>query len=133
MKKITFLYTALFLLILSSCSDDDTEDLIDFSVAFSNATISTAEEETTKEITLTYSRAATEAGTITISFTGENAEYGTDFSTSPAANAGKITIPVAVGDLNSTMTFTKVLDPIEGNTKSVTFSIDGFDKQQLRE
>ncbi|MEX0360717.1 MAG: hypothetical protein AB3N10_06970, partial [Allomuricauda sp.] len=127
MKKLTCLYVSLFLAILSSCSSDNTEDLIDFSVAFSTATISTSEADTTKEITLNFSRAATEAGTITISFTGENAVYGTDFSTVPAASSGTISVPVAVGDLNATVTFTKILDPVEGTTKSVTFSIDGFD------
>ncbi|WP_420400819.1 HmuY family protein [Flagellimonas sp.] len=127
MKKLTFLYVSLFLAILSSCSSDDSEDLIDFSVTFSSATISTSETDTTKEITLNFSRAATEAGTITVSFTGENAVYGTDFSTVPAATSGSISLPVAVGDLSTTISFTKILDPIEGTTKSVTFSLDGFD------
>ncbi|SHG44250.1 HmuY family protein [Flagellimonas flava] len=130
MKKLTFLTATLFLAILSSCSSDDSEDLIDFSVTFSSATISTTETDTTKEITLNFSRAASEAGTITVSVTGENATYGTDFSTAPAANSGTIAVPVAAGDLNATITFTKILDPIEGNTKSVTFSLAGFDNTQ---
>ena len=127
MKKLTFLYVTLFLAILSSCSNDDSDDLIDFSVTFNTATISTTETETTTEITLNFSRAATEAGTITVSYSGENASYGTDFSTAPAGNAGSISIPVSVGDLNTSITLTKILDPIEGTIKSVTFALDGFD------
>ncbi|MCL6267818.1 HmuY family protein [Flagellimonas myxillae] len=132
MKKLTFLAVTLFLAFVSSCSSDDSEDLIDFSVTFSSATISTSETDTTKEIILNFSRAATEAGTITVSFTGENATYGTDYSTVPAANSGTIAVPVAAGDLNATITFTKILDPIEGTTKSVTFSLDSFDNTDWR-
>ncbi|MDC6365694.1 MULTISPECIES: HmuY family protein [Flavobacteriaceae] len=127
MKKLSYLYATLFLIALNSCSSDDSEELIDFTVSFSSATISTTEEDTTKEITLNFSRAATQTGTINVSFEGENTVYGTDFSTSPAGNSGTIAVPVAEGDLSATITFTKILDPIEGNTKSVTFSIDGFD------
>lgn len=127
MKKTIFLKVILFLFVLSSCSDDDTKDLIDFTVSFGSDTISTAEEDTTKEITLTFSRAATEAGTISVSYSGINTEYGTDFTTAPVGSSGTISVPVSVGDLGSTITFTKLLDPIEGTTKSLVFSIDGFD------
>ncbi|UII78371.1 HmuY family protein [Flagellimonas sp. CMM7] len=127
MKKITFLCTALFLLVLSSCNNDDSEDLIDFTVAFSSATISTTEEDTSKDITITFSRAATQAGTINISYAGDNATYGTDFTTSPSGDSGTIAVPVAVGDLNATVTFNKLSNAIEGSTKSVSFSFDGFD------
>ena len=71
MKKLTILYVTLFLAILSSCSNDDSDDLIDFSVTFNTATINTTETETTTEISLNFSRAATEAGTITVSYSGE--------------------------------------------------------------
>ncbi|MEM9650043.1 MAG: HmuY family protein [Bacteroidota bacterium] len=127
MKKLTFLYVTLFLAILSSCSSDDSEDLIDFTVTFNTASVGITEDVTTQDITLNFSRAASEAGTITISYTGENAAYGTDFSTAPAGDSGTISVPVAAGDLSATITLTKILDPIEGTTKSVTFSLDGFD------
>lgn len=127
MKKLLFYNALLFLLVLSSCKDDDSEEFIDFSVSFSSDTVSLSEDDTVKEITLSYSRAASEDGTIVINYTAENAAYGTDFTTSPAGDSGSITIPVAIGDINKTFSFTKLLDPIEGTTKSVTFSISNFD------
>ena len=126
MKKTIQLTAMALLFILGSCSDDKDDNLIDFTVSFNSATVSTTEEDTTKDITLTFSRAASESGTITLSYSGENAEYGTDFTTSPAGDSGTISVPVAEGDVNATFTFTKLQDPVEGTTKSVTFSIDGF-------
>ncbi|MEM9141344.1 MAG: HmuY family protein [Bacteroidota bacterium] len=128
MKKYFFLGAVALLSLLSSCSDDDGEDLIDFTVAFSNATVSLAETDTDTEITLSFSRAASETGTITVSYTGTNAVYGTDFTTSPAGGEGTISVPVAVGALNATITFTKLQDPIEGTTKSVALAISGYDQ-----
>lgn len=126
MKKSILLSAVILLFLLGSCSDDDSKDLIDFTVSFNSATVSTTEEDTSKDIILNFSRSATEAGTITISYTGVNAEYGTDFTTSPAGDSGTISVPVAVGDLNATFTFNKLADAIEGTTKTVTFSLDGF-------
>lgn len=116
------------MLIISSCSDDDDgQDLIDFTVNFSSETVNASEEDTTSEITLNFSRSASEAGTITVAYAGTNAEYGTDFTTSPDGASGTLSIPVAIGDQSASFTFTKLEDAIEGETKSVTFSIDGFD------
>ena len=129
MKKYFYLSAIALLSIISSCSDDDGEDLIDFTVSFSSATVSLGETDAETEITLSFSRAATEAGTITVSYTGENAAYGTDFTTLPAGGNGTISVPVAVGDLSSTITFTKLQDPIEGTTKSVALSLNGYDVQ----
>lgn len=127
MKKYFYLGAIALLSILSSCSSDDNDaDLIDFTVSFSSATFGLAETDMDKDITLTFSRAATEAGTITVSYTGNNAVYGTDFTTSPAGNDGNISIPVAVGDLSATITFTKLQDPIEGTTKSIAFALNGY-------
>ncbi len=128
MKKYFYLSAIALLSILSSCSSDDDGDLIDFTVSFSSATVSLAETDTDREITLNFSRAATEAGTITVSYTGNNAVYGTDFTTSPAGSDGNISVPVAVGDLNTSITFTKLQDPIEGTTKSVAFTLSDYDQ-----
>lgn len=128
MKKTLFASLFACLLILSSCSDDDDkEDLIDFTVSFSNAAVGLSEQDATADIMLTYSRPATEVGTISVTYTGSNADYGTDFTTSPDGSSGTISIPVAIGDASSTFTFTKLQDAIEGTTKSVSFTIDGFD------
>ncbi|WP_108422770.1 HmuY family protein [Flagellimonas amoyensis] len=126
MKKTILLKAIALMLILSSCSDDDGENLIDFTATFASATVSTTEEETSKEIVLNFSRAASENGTITVSYSGDNAEYGTDFTTSPDGSSGTISVPVASGNTNASFTFNKLTNAIEGTTKSVTFTIDGF-------
>lgn len=113
--------------LLSSCSDDDGGgNLIDFTVAFSTATVSTTEGDTSKEIVLTFSGAASEDGTIELEYTGDNAVYGTDFTTTPDGSSGTVTIPVVSGDLNASFTFNKLTNAIEGTTKSVTFTLAGF-------
>ncbi|MBW8244539.1 hypothetical protein K1F50_17155 [Muricauda oceani] len=128
MKKTILLKAIALLLIISSCSDDEGQDLIDFTVNFSSETVGTTEEDTTKEITLSFSRPASEAGTINVNYTGTNAEYGTDFTTTPDGASGTIAVSVAAGDKDASFTFNKLSNAIEGSTKSVTFSIDGFDQ-----
>ncbi|MEO1009659.1 MAG: HmuY family protein [Bacteroidota bacterium] len=128
MKKYLFLSAIMSLSVMVSCGDDDGEDLIDFTVSFSSETVSLSEADTDKEISLTFSRAATESGTITVAYTGNNAEYGTDFSTLPTGGNGTIAVPVAVGDLGATITFTKLQDPIEGTTKTVSLALNGYDQ-----
>lgn len=130
MKKLLLYNILLALLLLSSCSDDDKANFIDFSIAFTTETSSLLDIDTDKEITLTYSRAATETGTIIINCVLGNVVYGEDFTTTPSGENGTITLPVAVGDLNSKITFTKLKDAIEGTTKTVTFTITSLDQTE---
>ncbi|MDF0717991.1 HmuY family protein [Muricauda sp. 334s03] len=127
MRKTILLKAIALLLIISSCSDDEGQDLIDFTVNFTSETVSTNEEDTSVDVQLNFSRPASEAGTINIAYTGTNAEYGTDFTTTPDGGSGTIAINVAEGDQNASFTFNKLTNAIEGSTKSVSFSIDGFD------
>lgn len=127
MRKTILLKAIALLVLISSCSDDEGQDLIDFTVNFNSETVSANEGDTSTEITLNFSRSATEAGTINITYTATNTEYGIDFSTSPNGESGTISIPVSIGDPSVSFTFTKLKDAIEGSSKSVTFTIDGFD------
>ena len=128
MKKLFFIYLVSTLFLFVSCSDDDKERLIDFAVTFNTETSSLSEFEEAKNIAINYSRAATEAGSITIDYSVDNAIYGEDFITSPSGENGFITLPVATGDLGTNITFTKLKDAIEGTTKNVTFTLGGFDQ-----
>lgn len=125
-KPILYVVMAGFLALSSCSSDDDGTALIDFSVTFSTGTISLSEEDASKEVVLTFSRPASESGIITVSFTGADADYGVDFITDPVATSGSIALPVEVGDTGATFTFNKLTDPIEGTTKSVSFTLNGF-------
>jgi len=127
MRKTILLKAIALLLIISSCSDDEGQDLIDFTVNFKSETVSTNEEDTSVDVQLNFSRAASEAGTISIAYTGTNAEYGTDFTTTPDGASGTITVNVAKGDQSVSFTFNKLTNAIEGSTKSVSFSLDGLD------
>jgi len=129
MKKLLLYNVLVTLLLLTSCKDDDKDEFIDFSVAFTSETNSLLETDVDKEITLTYSRAATEAGAITINYSLDNAVYGEDFTTNPSGANGSIIIPVALGDISTVITFTKLKDAIEGTTKTVTFTVDSFDQK----
>lgn len=128
MKKLLLYNVLLVLFLLTSCNDDDKDNFIDFSIAFTAETNSLLATDIDKEISLTYSRAATEAGTITINYTLDNVVYGEDFTTNPSGANGSIVIPVEVGDISSKLTFTKLKDAIEGTTKTVTFTVNSFDQ-----
>lgn len=126
MKKAYVLSTAIILFLVSSCTKDSTEELINFGVSFSKNEISLSETDTTKEIVLSFSREASENGNIIVTINTNNAQYGVDFTTNPIAKNGKITIPVTKGNENTKITFNKLKDPVEGTTKSVNLSIDSF-------
>ena len=78
------------------------------------------------EINVVFAPAATSDGTVTIHYTLNNAVYGTDedFTTLPSGESGIITLPFSDGDTQATITVNKLQNPIEGDTKSVNFSID---------
>ncbi|MEO9891217.1 HmuY family protein [Aurantibacter sp.] len=126
MKKTIKLIPILFLLVLAACSsDDNTVVPEEFVVAFENPSVSFNATESEKEINLIFSTVAPEDGTISISFTGTNAVYGSseDFVTDPAADNGVISISVASGATSASFSFTKLKDAIEGMEKSIDFSI----------
>lgn len=127
MKKQLFTKLLCVLFLVCSCSSDDSENLIDFTVSFQNTSIGVLENENEIDLNLNFSRAATEASIIEISYAVENAVYGTDFTTIPAVSSGTISIPVAVGDESATIVLNKLTDPIEGTTRSVDFSISSFE------
>lgn len=126
MKKFLFYSTLTCMALLGACSDDDHGSMTDFAVAFEKGSVSLGETDAQQEVTLTFSRAATESGTVTVGYTANNAEYGTDFTTDPEGSSGSLSVPVSSGASSATFTFTKLQDPVEGTTKSVDFSIKGF-------
>ncbi len=127
MKTKFFTSTLLvLLLIISSCSNDDEPVLQDFVVAFENPSISLSSLDSEKDVIVTFSRTATENGTIEVKYTATNADYGTgnDFTTLPEANSsGIIILNVNNGDANVKFKFNKLINPIEGSNSSVNFEI----------
>lgn len=113
----------MLLFILGACSDDDTKTTQEFVVAFENPSVSFSTEEDSKDIVLVFSRAATESGEATVTYTTVNAVYDTDFITVPAAATERITVPIVSGTSSSTFTFNKLQNPVEGTEMSVTFKL----------
>lgn len=117
---------------MTSCdSDDGGTSLIDFSASFANEATSLSGEESTKTITIGFSRAATETGTLTIDYSGDNAEYGTDFTTTPEGQSGVLSLSVAEGETSVSFELNKLVDLIEGTSASVTFTLVGVEQCRL--
>ncbi|WP_236958033.1 HmuY family protein [Joostella atrarenae] len=123
MKNKFLILNLLLLFILGACSDDDTKTTQEFVVAFENPSVSFSTEEDSKDIVLVFSRAATESGEATVTYTTVNAVYDTDFITVPAAATERITVPIVSGTSSSTFTFNKLQNPVEGTEMSVTFKL----------
>ncbi|UOB16438.1 HmuY family protein [Abyssalbus ytuae] len=125
--KNNFLFIKLFLLLLfvvSCSSDDDNNGTREFVVAFENPSVSFSATDETKEIKLVFSRVAPESGTAVINYTTVDATYDTDFTTVPSGETGTVTVNITQGTSESVFTFNKLQNPIEGTTKSVTFSLE---------
>lgn len=124
MKRILLLFNLLVALMLFSCgSDDDGGVAQEFVVAFENPSASFTTEEASKEIKLSFSHAALEDGTATLTYTAVNAEYGTHFTTDPIGEQGTIQVPITSGSSSAMFTFNKLQNPIEGNAMSVQFKL----------
>lgn len=128
MKKV-ILHTimSLVLLIFYGCSNEDetviTEDLV---VAFENPALSFDSVDSSKEVKIIFSTEATESGTLTLTYTAENAVYGEDFTTTPTANNGNLTLDFEAGANGVSFTFNKLKDAIEGTSKNVSFEISSI-------
>lgn len=96
------------LLIVPACRKKDDVPLPDNLVQFQVAEQGIGATETSKTIKLTLSRAASANVLVSISVTGTaGVEYGTDYTTTPAAVAGKIELDVLSGNSEATVTVTK--------------------------
>lgn len=124
--KFLFLKALIILLFVSACSEDDSPTNQEFAVAFENPSASFLAIDTTKEITVVFAPAASSNGVVTISYVLNNATYGAegDFTTIPAGDSGIISMPFNAGDTQVTLTVNKLKTPIEGDTKSIDFSIN---------
>ncbi|HET8838253.1 MAG TPA: HmuY family protein [Flavobacteriaceae bacterium] len=113
------------LLGLGGCSkDESTKDTQKFVVAFESPSLNFAPEETSEEITIVFSQAAPENGSLEIVFEPHNLVYGTDFTTIPAAENGIVVVPVENGTSQASFTFNKLTaNPTDQEPeKSVEFS-----------
>lgn len=130
-KNYLLIKVFLLLLIVSACSKDDDGgsnpvDRSEFAVAFENPSASFADDEETKELKLVFSRPAPEAGKAVINYTTVNADYNSDFITSPTGETGTITVDIRPGTNESVFTFNKQGTIDEVVTKTVTFYLESL-------
>ncbi|MEM7185283.1 MAG: HmuY family protein [Bacteroidota bacterium] len=128
MKNNLYTYVFLFLgtvVALVSCSKEDdtpTNSNQPFVVAFENLSTNLVEIEGSEDIALVYSQTATTSGSFVISISTNLAEYGTDFTTSPAATGGTITMNINSGTQGTNLTFNKLNNNLE-ETAEIVFTI----------
>lgn len=109
------------LLIFTSCKEDP--ELPDNVVEFQSGELGITESEASLDITITLSRAVSEAATITISVEENDLVYGTDYTTTPEAVSNLITIPVPAGNTEVTFTVTKAETALFDGDESLIFTI----------
>jgi hypothetical protein len=126
MKKYFFYISILTILfVFTGCTDDKNDFVQLFGAAFESPSINLSETIDEITISLLFNIPANENGEITIGFTTENADYSSDFSTTPEINENnKIVLPFAVGETQTSFIFTKLVDALPGESKVVIFIIE---------
>ncbi|HET8803622.1 MAG TPA: HmuY family protein [Aequorivita sp.] len=123
----TLIYTLITLVGLSSCSSDDNNLKGDpFVVAFLEPSGNLGEIDVNKIIDLVYSETAKNNGAFTISVETENAVYGTDFTTEPAAIDGKILLQINQGSQTNQFIFNKLNANLDETTE-INFTITSIE------
>lgn len=129
MMKTQKIFFSLFLLLalFSACSDDDNNLTSDpFVVAFEQQSDNLMNIEGSQTVSLVYSEPAQSHGGYTVSFSAENAVYGVDFTTEPAAVDGKISLPIQSGTSGSSFVFNKLNANLD-ETSEIVFTILNID------
>ncbi|MBX2901046.1 MAG: HmuY family protein [Cyclobacteriaceae bacterium] len=109
------------LVLLAACKED--AQLPDNLVAFQASELGFADTETQLEITITFSREVAAAGNLTIGITENGLQYGSDYTTAPAASANLITIPVAKGSTQASFIVSKAEAVLLDGDETLVFSI----------
>jgi len=122
----SILLTAFMLLFIACSNDDEGAVAEDFVVAFAAPSISFSPEDDTKTVELVYSRAATVQGTVTLTYTATVSNYGEDFSTTPEAVSGALTLEIVSGTSGTFFEFHKLQNPVEGTEAKIEFFIENI-------
>ncbi|MEL6811841.1 MAG: HmuY family protein [Bacteroidota bacterium] len=135
-KSLSILLVSLGLLFVSSCSSDDDSQTTSgqpFVVAFESLSANLNELGATKEIPLVYSESATLSGSVTISLSATNAVYGSDFSTTPAADGNVITLNISPGTSGTNVVFNKLNNNLDETTEIVfTITAINYEAGQIQ-
>ncbi len=114
--------------LLSSCGDDEPA-LPDNEAGFQAAALSMTEDESELEVVITFSRALDVASaSVTVELSAENATYGEEFTTTPAASANTISLSAAEGEQQVSFTVSKNADVFLDGDEVITFTIGSVDE-----
>jgi len=122
-KSILFLISAFVLAFAVSCGDDDSKQGTVISVSFANQSANLAEGGI--PVQMVFSEAAPSAGQVTVQLAATNVNYGTDFTTTPAATANTVIVPFQAGAKQVSFTIKNVASLTEEQIGSVAFTITG--------
>lgn len=114
-----------FMAFLSACEPDNTIESQPFVAAFEKQSYQFTDIEAEQQITVVFSEPAQSSGTVTIKGEGSIAEYGVDFTTSPAAVNGLIELPFTAGQERITFTYNNLMFPydLDDDQKMVMFKV----------
>ena len=119
-------FTALMLIatatIFSACEKDD-PPLAENQVQFEASEQGLATDETSKEITVKLSRNTDVDIPLTIELKETGVVYGTQYTTSPAANSGVISLTIPAGSNSAKFTVTKKSEILLNGDESIEFKI----------
>ncbi|MBK6936400.1 MAG: hypothetical protein IPH18_05600 [Chitinophagaceae bacterium] len=104
-NKAAFIISAVVL--LAACRKRDAE-LPNLLVNFENSSQGITPAENTLEQKILMSRMVNADVTVTLKLTEQGVAYGTDYTTEPAAVAGKITVSIPAGSSSAVFRVTKV-------------------------
>jgi hypothetical protein len=114
--------------LLLSCSNDDSLDmpLEPFVVAFESLSANLSQINEAQDISLVYSKAAIQTGSVTLLLDVTNAVYGVDFITSPPINSNNLIIPILPTEIETAFLFTKLNQALDEPVE-IRFSIVSVD------
>ena len=114
----------LLALTIGGCSVDDSTDEMTtpFVVAFENLSGNLGEITTTQDINLVYSETTTASGLVRVTLEATNAQYGTDFTTTPPLDGNEISVPISAGQNETAIVFTKLSSSLN-ETVEIRFTI----------
>lgn len=113
--KVVSLVFLFSLITLISCDDDETKPV--FGVAFETTAAGVEDKDETIDIKLTFSVPARVASEITIDVLETGVSHGSEYQTTPAPVANKITVSVPVGAESASFAFKRLAEFIDSGKK----------------
>jgi hypothetical protein len=120
-RVVTFSICAM--LLFGACRKREGITLPDNLVTFNSTELGMSESETSLPVKVKLSRGTDKEVEITVNFTTQGVTYGTDFTTTPAAVSGVISVVVPMGNNEATFTITKAPNALFDGDEKINFEL----------